>query len=144
MARPASRRGLLFGAASTALLAAAGLWLALGSLTTSCSEQVQQAPDGTLTTSGGCAAGLSRYESDGLAGVLWMGLPAAMAVAALALTPLARVRAPARWAVAVVVLLLGLLTAFTPFMLLLMPAGGLMVLAATHADVPPRPYAPES
>ena len=52
MARPASRRGLL-----------------------------QQAPGGTITASGGCAAGLSPYESDGLAGVLWLGLPAAMAVA---------------------------------------------------------------
>ena len=52
MARPASRRGL-----------------------------VQQAPGGTITASGGCAAGLIRYESDGLAGVLWLGLPAAMAVA---------------------------------------------------------------
>ena len=75
MARPASRRGLLFGAASTALLTAAGPWLALGSLITSCGEQVQQAPGGTITTSGGCAEGLSRYESDGLAGVLWLGLP---------------------------------------------------------------------
>ena len=55
MARPASRRGL-----------------------------VQQAPGGTITASGGCAAGLIRYESDGLAGVLWLGLPAAMAVATLA------------------------------------------------------------
>ena len=138
MARAASKRGLLFGAASAALLVVTGLWWALGSFSTPCGEQVQRAPDGDIITSGGCSPAPSHYENDGLLGVLWLGLPAALAIAALALTPLARVRAPARWAVAVAVLLLGLLTVFTPFMLLLLPAGGLMLLAATHADVPPR------
>lgn len=75
---------------------------------------------------------------DGVVGVLRLGVPAVMAIAALALTPLARVRAPARWAVGVAVMLLGLLTVFTPFMLLLLPAGGLMILAAAYADAPPR------
>ena len=138
VARAASKRGLLFGAASSALLVVTGLWWALGSFSTSCSEQVQQAPDGDIITSGGCSPAPSHYENDGLLGVLWLGLPAALAIAALALTPLARVRAPARWAVAVAVLLLALVTVFTPFMLLLLPAGGLMLLAATHADVLPR------
>ena len=138
VARAASKRGLLCGAASTALLVVTGLWWALGSFSTPCGEQVQQAPDGSVITSGGCSPAPSHYENDGLLGVLWLSLPAALAIAALALTPLARVRAPARWAVGVAVLLLGLLTVFTPFMLLLLPAGGLMLLAATHADVPPR------
>jgi len=35
------------------------------------------------------------------------------------------------------VVLLGLLLAFTPFPLLVLPAGVLMVLAAVHADVRP-------
>lgn len=60
-----------------------------------------------------------------------------MALTALALTPLPRVRAPARWLVGVAVLVLGLLTVFTPFLILLLPAGGLMVLAAVHAHAPP-------
>lgn len=137
MPRSASTSGLLLGGASAALLTVTGLWWALGSFSTSCSEQTQQAPDGTITTSGGCAAAPSLYESHGLPGVLWLGLPALLALAALAMTPLARVRAPARWAVAGVVLLLGLLSAFTPFVLLLLPAGGLMVLAAVHADARP-------
>ena len=138
MAKPASKRGLLLGAASTALLAMAGLWWALGSFSSPCGEQTQQFPDGTITTSGGCSPAPSNYENDGLVGVLWLFLPAAIAIVALALTPLARVRAPARWGVGVIVLLLGLLTAFTPFVLLLLPAGGLMVLAAAYADVPSR------
>jgi hypothetical protein len=137
MARPARKLGLLFGAASTALLTVAGLWLALGSFSTTCGEQTQQAPDGAITTSGGCSTAPSNYENDGLVGVLWLGLPALLAIAALALTPVARLRAPARWAVGVPVVLLGLLTVFTPFMLLLLPAGGLMVLAAVYADDPP-------
>lgn len=134
MPRPASKLGLLFGAASTALLTVTGLWWALGSFSTPCSEQTQQAPDGTITTSGGCAPAPSNYENDGLLGVLWLGLPALLALAALALTPLARVRTSARWVAATAVLLLGLLTVFTPFMLLLLPAGALMVLAAVYAD----------
>ena len=136
MAKPVSRRGLLLGAASSALLAVAGLWWALGSFSTPCGETVQQLPDRTITTSGGCAPAPSQYESDGLLGVLWLGLPALLAVVAMALSPLARFRAPARWAVGVLVLLLGVLTAFTPLMLLLLPAGVLMVLAAVHADDP--------
>ena len=137
MRRSASTSGLLLGAASAALLTVTGLWWALGSFSTSCSEQTQRAPDGTVTTSGGCAPAPSHYESDGLLAVLLLGLPALLALAALALTPLARVRTPARWAVAAVVLLLALLTVLTPFMLLLLPAAGLMVLAAVHADVRP-------
>ena len=137
MAKPVSRRGLLFGAASSALLTAAGLWWALGSLSTACSETAQQAPDGTITTFSGCSSAPSQHESDGLVGVLWLGLPALLAVVAMALSPLARLRAPARWAVGVSVLLLGVLTAFTPFMFLFLPAGGLMVLAAVYADDPP-------
>ena len=134
---PMSRRGLLFGVASSACLTAAGLWWALGSLSTSCSETAQQAPDGTITTVSACSPSPSLYESNGLVGVLWLGLPALLAVVAMALSPLARLRAPARWAVGVPVLLLGVLTAFTPFMLLFLPAGGLMVLAAVYADDPP-------
>ena len=137
MAKPVSWRGLLFGTVSSALLTVAGLWWALGSLSTSCSETAQQAPDGTITTSRSCSAAPSLYESDGLIGVLWLGLPALLAVVAMTLTPLARLRAPARWAVGVPVLLLGVLTAFTPFMFLFLPAGGLMVLAAVYADGPP-------
>ena len=142
MAERVSRRGLSFGAASTALLTVAGLWWALGSFSTLCSETTQQAPDGTTTTLGGCSPAPSQYESDGVLGVLWLGLPAVLAVLALALSPFARLRAPARWAVGALVLLLGVLAAFTPFLFLLLPAGGLMVLAAVYADDPPATELP--
>ncbi len=137
MVEPVSRRGLLFAAASSALLTVAGLWWALGSFSTSCSQTAQQAPDGTITTFGGCSPAPSQYESHGLVAVLWLGLPALLAVLAMALSPLARLRAPARWAVGVPVLLLGVFTAFTPFMFLFLLAGGLMVLAAVYANDPP-------
>jgi hypothetical protein len=145
MPRQASKLGLLFGAASVSLLTLAGLWWALGSFSTPCGEQTTQGVDGTITTTGGCAPAPSNYESDGLLGVLWLGLPAFLALSALALTPVASIRAPARWAVASAVVLLSLLTVFTPFMLLLLPAGGLMVLAAVYADVrpPEEPVAPD-
>jgi hypothetical protein len=139
VARQASRRGLLLAATSTALLLVVGLWWALGSFSAPCRSDTFKAPDGTITTSAACAPAPSNFENDGLVGVLWSGVPAALALTAVALTPVARVRAPARWAVGGGVLALALLTAFTPFMLLLLPAAALMLLAALHADVRSAP-----
>jgi len=128
---------MLLGAASVALLVVAGMWWALGSFSFPCSTQESLLPDGTIETISECSAARSRYASDGLLGVLWLGLPALSAVIALALTPVPRIRAAARWVVGVAVLLLGLLSAFTPFLFLLLPAGILMVLSALLSDAPP-------
>lgn len=139
MSGVASARGLLYGAASTVFLAVAGLWWSVGSFSTHCVTGSRRAPDGTVTMFDGCTSADSRYEADGLSGVWWFGLPAAVALLALTLTPLVRVRAPSRWLVGVAALTLGLLTVFTPFVLLLLPAGLLMILAAVHADAGYRP-----
>jgi hypothetical protein len=135
----ASRKGLLYGAASTVLLVVAGVWWALGSFGTSCPTMTFQAPDGTITTSTGCSPDPSNLDRHGLVGVWWFALPAVVALAALALTPVPRVRAPARLLVGVAVLVLGLLAVFTPFVLLLLPAGVVMLLAAVYAEVRPTP-----
>jgi hypothetical protein len=132
-------RGLLSGATSTALLAVAGLWWSLGSFSAPCVTSGSKAPDGALTTVRRCSDALSHYEVDGLLGVLPSALPAVLALIAFSLTPFARLRAPLRWVVAGSVLVLALLTVFTQFMLLLIPAGALMVLSAIRADVRPAP-----
>ncbi len=137
VARQASRRGLALGAASAALLFASGAWLAFGSLSTSCVSTSQVVGGGAVaTTSSACSSAASNYESHGLAFVAWLAVPGLVAVFALLLTPLARLRAPARWAVVVLMAPAALLMFFTPFMLLLMAAAALMALAAVFADAP--------
>lgn len=126
--------GLALGLASCVVLAFA-LWrVGTSSLTTTCESG---GPTGGGTA---CRPASSYYERNSLHALLWMSFPVAVALVATA-NPIKRLRTDGRAAASLVMLIFGLLVAFTNAALPLLIAAVLMAASATaaHASAARQP-----
>lgn len=138
--RQASRAGVVLGLGAAAFLALSAVVLATATLSTGCTSSATATPGGGFVeTAQRCYDVPSHWDRDGWTAVAVFSVPALLCLAALALTPVAPLRAAARWLVAVGLLLGFPLAAFTPYAYPLYLGGVLMAASAAGAHAPGPP-----